>query len=62
MAGGSAIIYALEQSVKAYDWPVHPPHYPWTHKPLLHALDHARYVDSQYSAALTVLLYVIVML
>lgn len=41
VAGGSAIIYALEQSVKAYDWPVHPPHYPWSHKPFLHALDHA---------------------
>ncbi|KAK7601016.1 hypothetical protein V9T40_008457 [Parthenolecanium corni] len=57
VAGGSAIIYALEQSVKAYDWPVHPPHYPWTHKPLLHALDHAsleyvpfrRLIDVAYS-------------
>lgn len=41
-AGGiGALMFALDQSVKAYDWPCHPPHYPWTHKPLLGALDHA---------------------
>lgn len=41
-AGGiGALMLALDQSVKAYDWPCHPPHYPWSHKPLLGAFDHA---------------------
>lgn len=43
VAGGSAILYALEQSVKAYDWPVHPPNYPWYHHGILNSYDHARY-------------------
>lgn len=41
-AGGiGALVLSLDQAVKAYDWPCHPPEYPWTHKPLLGALDHA---------------------
>lgn len=41
-AGGiGALMLALDQSVKAYDWPCHPPNYPWTHKPHLGAFDHA---------------------
>lgn len=42
VGGASALLYALEQSVKAYDWPLHPPAYNWSHSGVLDAYDHAR--------------------
>lgn len=43
-AGGlGAVIFALDNSVKASELIVHPPHYHWSFNGLFQALDHSRY-------------------
>lgn len=44
--GASALVLALDQSVRASDLELHAPKNPWTHKGPLSALDHAGYVLS----------------
>lgn len=39
--GVGALLYALEQSVKASGTEAHPPHNPWSHKGVISSLDHA---------------------
>lgn len=39
VGGISAVIYTLENSVKAYDWPLHPPKFPWSHNGIFDAYD-----------------------
>lgn len=38
--GAGALIFALEQSVKASESEVHPPAMPWNHKGIIQSLDH----------------------
>uniref|UniRef100_A0A8C6KVR1 Cytochrome c1, heme protein, mitochondrial n=1 Tax=Nothobranchius furzeri TaxID=105023 RepID=A0A8C6KVR1_NOTFU len=40
-AGGAGLALMLHQSVKASDWELHPPNYPWSHSGPLSSLDHA---------------------
>lgn len=43
IAGGTgALLFTLEQSVKASGTEVHPQSMPWSHKGLIASLDHAR--------------------
>lgn len=42
--GVGALLFALEQSVRASDSGAHPAHLPWNHKGIFDALDHARFV------------------
>lgn len=43
VAGGAgALLFALDQSVKATDLELHPPKNPWSHKGYFDSLDHAR--------------------
>nr|CAD7593299.1 unnamed protein product [Timema genevievae] len=39
--GTGALLFALDQSVKASDLELHPPKHPWSHKGYFSALDHA---------------------
>jgi len=39
--GSIGLVYGLNESVKASDLELHPPHYPWDHEPWLHSFDHA---------------------
>ncbi|KAH9507751.1 iso-1-cytochrome c [Bulinus truncatus] len=41
LGGGAIVATALAQPTFASDLVLHPPHYPWNHKGLLQALDHA---------------------
>ncbi|GAB6021360.1 iso-1-cytochrome c [Chamberlinius hualienensis] len=41
IGGTAGLVYALNQSVKAGRLDLHPPHYPWSHGPILAGLDHA---------------------
>lgn len=44
LAGGAgALLFALDQSVKASGTEVHPQAMPWNHKGIISSLDHARY-------------------
>lgn len=42
VGGVGALIYSLEQSVKAFEMIAHPPHYPWSWEGFVNSLDHAR--------------------
>lgn len=44
--GVGALLFALEQSVKASGSEAHPHHQPWSHDGWFSSLDHARYVFS----------------
>ncbi|KAH0549252.1 cytochrome c1, heme protein, mitochondrial [Cotesia glomerata] len=41
VGGVGALIYSLEQSVKAFELIAHPPHYPWSWEGFVNSLDHA---------------------
>lgn len=42
--GAGALLFALDQSVRASELELHPPKNPWSHNGLLTSLDHARLV------------------
>lgn len=45
LAGGAgALVYTLDQSVRAYDLVLHPPKLPWNHNGWFKGFDHARFV------------------
>lgn len=42
VGGIGALIYTLENSIKAFELIAHPPNYQWSWNGLINAIDHAR--------------------